>query len=72
MIKTQIAEVLNQEMNRKEFLRYAGVAVLMLAGGGAIMQAVGAVGRPKTSSVSRVPSSYGYGASAYGGSSHIS
>ena len=62
-MKTQIAEILGQEMNRKEFLRYVGIASLMLLGGGAIMQAFGAL-RPKVTSNQ---SNFGYGGSAYGG-----
>lgn len=60
-MKAQIAEVLNQEMDRKEFLRYAAVTMLMLAGGGMIMQALG------ISKHSSRRSNLGYGSSSYGG-----
>lgn len=63
-MKTKLTNVLAQEMNRKEFLRYMGVAVLMLVGGGAILQALGALQSPKRSSGN---TSYGYGSSSYGG-----
>ena len=59
-MKTQLSEIFGQEMDRKDFLRYVGVASLMLLGGGVIMQALGAI-KPKTAR-----SSFGYGGSTYG------
>lgn len=62
-MKTQLAEILNQEMDRKSFLRYVGIASVLLLGGGAIINALGAM-KPKVTSRQ---SSLGYGGSVYGG-----
>lgn len=59
-MKKQLAVLLDQEMDRGEFLRYAGVGIMMLLGGNAIMQAISSFGGEKRSS-------HGYGSSAYGG-----
>jgi len=59
-MKKQIAVLLDQEMDRAQFIRYAGVGIMMILGGNAIMQAINSFGADK-----RV--THGYGSSAYGG-----
>lgn len=63
-MKTQLNTIFNKEMDRKDFLRHVGIAMMMLVGGGAIMQALGSLHSGRTSSQSK---SYGYGSSPYGG-----
>jgi hypothetical protein len=58
-MKKQLAVLLDQEMDRAQFLRYAGVGIMMLLGGNAIMQAISAFGDKHVS--------HGYGSSSYGG-----
>lgn len=59
-MKDQLSHLLEQEMDRGQFLRYVAVGALMLMGGSAIMQALGVAGSKKSSTV-------GYGSSSYGG-----
>lgn len=47
-------------MDRKEFLHFTGVGVLMLFGGGLVLQALGGTTR-------KTPSYVGYGSDNYGG-----
>lgn len=60
MVKQHITTLLEKPMGRKEFLQYSGVSVLMLLGGGLVLNALGA-GARKSARV-------GYGGAAYGGS----
>jgi hypothetical protein len=59
-MKDQLANLLEQEMDRGQFLRYVAVGAMMFMGGNAILQALSSVGAKKSSTV-------GYGASSYGG-----
>lgn len=54
------ANLLEKEMDRKEFLQHTGIGVMMLMGGGLILRAFGIGGKKESSAA-------GYGASAYGG-----
>lgn len=67
-MKAQLNTILNKEMDRKDFLRHVGVAVMMFAGGGAIMQAIGSLQTGgRTPAPASRPASYGYGSTPYGG-----
>ena len=57
-MKNQIAELMETEMTRKEFLQHVGAAILVILGVSSILEAL----RPRTSR--RIGD---YGASAYGG-----
>lgn len=61
-MKNQLSSLLEQEMDRGQFLRYVAVGIMMLAGGNAIMQALSAMnGRGQTAQ------RHGYGSTPYGG-----
>ena len=59
--KQQIADVLASELDRKEFLKYVGVAFLTLIGIGNILSTFANLHSSKTNS------SKGYGSLKYGG-----
>jgi hypothetical protein len=63
-MKNQLSTLLEQEMDRGQFIRYVGIGAMMLLGGNAIMQALGAMGSKHTAGNR---SGYGYGKSPYGG-----
>lgn len=54
-----LADLLEKEMDRKEFLQHAGIGMMMLMGGGLILKAFGVGGKREVAA--------GYGADAYGG-----
>lgn len=59
-MKQHITTLLEKPMDRKEFLHFTGVGVLMLFGGGLVLQALGGTTR-------KTPSYVGYGSDNYGG-----
>ena len=63
MIKAQLGQLLEKEMDRKDFLRHVGVAAAVSVGIPAIL---GALGRLQTGS-QQPNRQVGYGSSAYGG-----
>lgn len=63
-MKAQMAHLLEQEMDRKDFLKYIGLSAMMMLGGGAILQAINNMGSRKGSTDGK----FGYGSSSYGGS----
>ena len=63
MIKTQIAELLQKEMDRKEFLRHVGIAVAVIVG---LPTFLSALSRLQSGSLGKQPSA-GYGSMSYGG-----
>ena len=63
---TAITAILNKPMDRGEFLKHIGVAVLLAVGGGMIMQALGGMKKLGLEQNAQ-QSSLGYGSSAYGG-----
>jgi len=68
VIKQQMSDLLQKEMDRKDFLKHMGVAAVALIGVPAVIKAL----TQATDSSTRSPStknSLGYGSSAYGGSS---
>lgn len=65
MIKAQVGQLLQKEMDRKDFLRHVGVAAAVIVG---IPTLLGALGRLQSGS-QPASQSFGYGASAYGGDS---
>lgn len=62
-MKNQLATLLEQEMDRGQFIRYMAVGIMMLAGGNAIMQALGTMSGQRHAA----SQSFGYGSSPYGG-----
>ena len=66
-MKTPIAltSILQKPMDRRDFLKHIGVAILFAAGGGMIMNSIG--GMKKLGLDSSQGSKYGYGGSVYGG-----
>lgn len=64
-IKDQVAVLLNQKMDRKDFLKYVAAAGVMAVGGSMIMQSVAKL--DQSSKGKKVSQAAGYGASAYGG-----
>ena len=67
MIKTQVGQLLQKEMDRKDFLRHVGVAVVVIAG---VPTLLSALNRMQGGAQQKASSqSLGYGASAYGGGS---
>ena len=61
-------ELLEQEMDRKDFLKSVGVGLALVLGGGMIMNAVAGINKQSTAAQSQdvKRSSYGYGMSGYG------
>ena len=64
MIKKQINQLLQKEMDRKDFLKHVGVAAIAVVGVPAVLKTLGQFGG---GSSNQQGSSVGYGASAYGG-----
>ena len=60
-IKSQVQAILNQKMNRKDFLKQVAVGVIALTGVGSALTLLSAE-KKTTQSVA-----HGYGSSAYGG-----
>lgn len=63
-----IKNILDKPMDRKDFLKHIGVGALFVAGGGMILNAVKLQELSSQKPQLADKSSYGYGASAYGGS----
>lgn len=62
MAKKQIEEVLSSKMNRRDFLRYSGLAMLSVLGINNLIKTLGSFGKTgKPKLIDR-----GYGASKYG------
>lgn len=57
-MKRQIAQLLSKPMDRKEFLRFTGASLLLIIGGGLIVQALGLAQKNQASS--------GYSSNDYG------
>lgn len=64
MIKTQIAELLQKEMDRKDFLRHIGVAAAVIVG---VPTLLNALARVQSGSLQGKSQTAGYGSMAYGG-----
>ncbi len=62
MIKLPKPAVLEQEMDRKDFLKYVGVGAMLLLGGNMIIGALTGLNKAQTRKKSA-----GYGSSTYGG-----
>lgn len=63
MIKAQVGQLLQKEMDRKDFLRHVGIAVAVVAGVPAFIAALNRLQSGSATSAQRV----GYGSSSYGG-----
>ena len=64
MIKLPKLAILEQEMDRKDFVKNVGVGLLLLLGGSMIINALTGLDRGSKKSPS---GSQGYGSSSYGG-----
>ena len=64
MLKDKMNQLLEQEMDRKDFLKHVGITVIALSGATAVFKALST--NPQKSSTN-APKSMGYGSSAYGG-----
>lgn len=62
MIKTQVAELLQKEMDRKEFLRHVGIAAAVIIG---LPTLLNVLSRMQSGSLRQ--QSAGYGSMPYGG-----
>lgn len=60
MLKINAAKILQKEMDRKDFLKHAGIAAVALTGASAILKVLAEQPTKKSQQV-------GYGGSAYGG-----
>lgn len=68
-LTAQIQNLLDQEMDRAEFLRYAGAATLAVLGVTSIIKSLeGLVGG---NSQQKVSTNMGYGGGSYGGTKHL-
>lgn len=65
IIKQQINDLLQKEMDRKDFLKHMGVAAVALIGVPAVIKALS---QSSTQSSAQSTKNMGYGLSAYGGS----
>lgn len=70
MLKTGISQLLEKEMDRTEFLKHAGIAVIALTGASSVLKML--VQQPVSTTHKQVGDSSsrlsGYGSTAYGGS----
>lgn len=65
MIKAQVGQLLQKEMDRKDFLRHVGVAAAVIAG---VPTLISAINRLQAGPAAQGGGhAFGYGASAYGG-----
>jgi len=64
MIKQSIARILSIELDRKDFLKAVGIGLIAATG---VTQAVNSVVKSTTASTAKPATSFGYGASTYGG-----
>lgn len=62
MIKVNLAQLLDKEMDRKDFLKHVGIGIIALTGASAVLKTL--VQQPTSHGVRQA----GYGGSAYGGS----
>ena len=61
MVKADVEQLLQKQMDRKDFMKHAGIALLALSG---------IAGLLKTLLHTSTQASVGYGGSAYGGQKH--
>lgn len=74
MIKLNTTQLMNTEMDRKDFLKYSGMAVLVMTGVGAVAKNFNQVANTVatgsknggTSTTARTAADYSYGAAPYG------
>ncbi len=68
MIKQQLNQLLDKEVDRKDFLKHVGVAIIAVAGVSTLMSNLTSLqGSSSTKGVnSGTKSTHGYGLSAYG------
>lgn len=71
MIKNQVAQLLQKEMDRKDFLKHVGIAAAVMVGIPTILKTLSqlqSTGRPESLSTgTHLGSATKYGASVYGG-----
>lgn len=63
MVKLDIAQLLDKEMDRKDFLKHVGIGIVALTGFSAVLKAL------SQQTTSGSPKYAGYGGSSYGGAS---
>ena len=63
MIKAQVGQLLEKEMDRKDFLRHVGVAAAVIVGVPTLLNAISRLQAGPVRDAQQV----GYGSSAYGG-----
>ncbi len=63
VVRKNVEQLLEKEMDRKDFLKHVGFAVVMMTGVGAVLHGL-AQQKP---SVTRQSQAQGYGSMAYGG-----
>lgn len=67
MFKNKINQLLEQEMDRKDFLKHVGIAVIALSGATTVLRALTISDKKSHGSTSTPHATLGYGASVYGG-----
>lgn len=65
MIKQQVNQILAKEVDRKDFLKHVGVAILAVAGVSTVLSRLGSI-QPANGGGKGVNGISGYGMSAYG------
>lgn len=65
-VKTDVAAILNQKMDRKDFLRNVAVGLVAVTGVTTVLRTFTPTSTRRSTATAAVPQ--GYGASAYGGS----
>lgn len=72
-IKQELDVLLNKKMDRKDFLKHVGIAVVAVTGISALTRALVTSGAPRASQQQlSATRNDGYGGSAYGGSAKVS
>lgn len=67
MLKQNFANLLESEMDRKDFLKALGVAMVAFTGAAAALKTITSNPNLVSGSQSKFVGAYGYGASVYGG-----
>lgn len=65
LLKENINELLAKEMDRKDFLKHVGIAIVALTGVAGVINALS--GQHRFNGVAKTGTSHGYGSMPYGG-----
>lgn len=71
MLKIDTTKLLQAEMDRKSFLKNAGIAFVSIIGVATLVKNINGIAAQGSAS-SKTSSTYGYGGSAYGGNQTVS